>query len=647
MSNFISRSLTRKIITAATLGTFLIIALTFFGVKKIGEITLYTAEVEKANFMAETVSQLLSINLYLGLDDNVIQLAQQLYANQHVLAVTVNDNSRTIISLPIAPLASSTDTFDIRHKILAPQSDKVIGELRMHYSSLYYLEALKQYRQTAIAAIGAMIFIMLVLALYFHKLLSPLATIRNLLRQYDPEAPFHLPFTQRSDEIGLISNAFNQMHTKVQEYTQLQHDINNKLEVKVAEKTKELSYRLYHDPLTNLPNRMALIEALQNNEIQGGLLIVNIDDFKEVNDFFGQKIGDTLLLAFADLLLSQMQDGCCHVYRLHGDEFAIYLNRTMNGTSIIAFAYQLTQSIDAMPFEHEGTEISVSATVGMTLQMDSALEKADIALKLAKKQGRALLLYDEHYSIEQQYRKNIIWVRKLKDAIEQDQLIPFFQPIYDNNTETIVSYESLIRLREKDGNIVPPGQFLDVIKKAKLTDKLTRIVIEKSCQKFADFHTSFSVNLDFEDISNKATVAFIKERVLHYGVANRIIFEILETEGNNDYESISSFIGQMHSMGCKVAIDDFGSGYSNFERLMKLHVDFIKIDGSLIRNIDHDVHARIIVQTIVDFARKLGVKTIAEFVHDEVVYTTVKELNIDRSQGFFLAEPSPYLVENS
>ena len=120
---------------------------------------------------------------------------------------------------------------------------------------------------------------------------------------------------------------------------------------------------------------------------------------------------------------------------------------------------------------------------------------------------------------------------------------------------------------------------------------------------------------------------------------NKIIFEILESEGIENYEEVSSFIDEMKSLGCKIAIDDFGSGYSNFEHLLKLNINYIKIDGSLIKNIDTDKYAQIVIETIVDFASKLNITTIAEYVHNESVHEKVKKLNIHRSQGFYLAEP--------
>ncbi|MCK4875427.1 MAG: EAL domain-containing protein, partial [Sulfurimonas sp.] len=133
------------------------------------------------------------------------------------------------------------------------------------------------------------------------------------------------------------------------------------------------------------------------------------------------------------------------------------------------------------------------------------------------------------------------------------------------------------------------------------------------------------------------------QKIKKHNVANKIIFEILESEDIENYEEISLFIKEMKKLGCRIAIDDFGSGYSNFEHLLQLNIDYIKIDGTLIKNLDKDKNAQVVVQTIVDFAKRLDILTVAEFVHNEAVHIKVKNLKIDRTQGFFLAEPQDYI----
>jgi EAL domain-containing protein (putative c-di-GMP-specific phosphodiesterase class I) len=184
---------------------------------------------------------------------------------------------------------------------------------------------------------------------------------------------------------------------------------------------------------------------------------------------------------------------------------------------------------------------------------------------------------------------------------------------------------------------------LEVAKKAKLYSHLTRIMIEKSFEVFQENSYEFSINLSVDDILDPKTVQFIFEKLENQEIAKRVIFEILESEGFENFEEVQEFIQQIKLRGGRIAIDDFGSGYSNFAYILHLQVDFLKIDASLIKNINTDTNSRIIVETIVAFAQKLGIKTIAEFVHSKEVYEIVKEIGIDYSQGYYFHEPSQTL----
>ncbi len=635
----IRKSLVNKIIFFTAAISFLFVVLVSLSFQKIGNQALYKAEMEKAEFICNTAAELLSVNLYLGLEQNIDQLARQLIDNKNILQVKIFAGEKMIRSLQTDSALIDGNTFTVTSKILQPNSNEALGRLELLYSSQYYLKALNQYHLFGVIMAVLFTVIIIFLSLYVKKLLRPLNTIRHLLTQYSPDQELHFPFGDRNDEIGLISTAFNTMQKKITQFTQMQSDINSQLEEKVAEKTRELHHHFYFDSLTGVPNRISLMESLQYAR-EGALLIINIDDFKEVNDFLGNAIGDKFLIQFATKLQKSFETYPNLLFaRLNGDEFAIHIYEPITKEKLIGFIDTMLSVIEKMRFFHEETEVTISVTIGATLQMDSAIEKSDIALKLAKKESKTYLLYDESYSVEHAYKSNIEWVKKLKDAIAHDRLVPFYQPIFDNCTEEVVSYESLIRMRDIDGSIITPIHFLNISKKSKLYTKLTKIVIEKSCATFEHLPYTFSVNLSFEDIINEEITSFIKERVTHYGVGERIIFEILESEGIKNYQEVANFIQQVHQMGCKIAIDDFGSGYSNYEHLLKLHIDYIKFDGSLIKNIDKDINAQIIVQTILDFAQKLNIGTVAEYVHSEAVFEYVKKLKIDRSQGFYLAQP--------
>jgi EAL domain-containing protein (putative c-di-GMP-specific phosphodiesterase class I) len=197
---------------------------------------------------------------------------------------------------------------------------------------------------------------------------------------------------------------------------------------------------------------------------------------------------------------------------------------------------------------------------------------------------------------------------------------------------------------DKEGNTVPTWTFLEIAQKSKLYPQVTKIVIDKAFKAFEDFpQYDFSLNLTVEDIHSKEITEFIYDKLKHYNNSNRVIFEITESEEVRDYKTINSFIENVKKYGVKIAIDDFGSGYANFEHIISIDADFIKIDGSLIKNIDTDKNARIITEAIIDFSKKLGKKTIAEFIHCEEIYDIVKELGADYSQGFYLGMPSPII----
>ncbi|MCI4399907.1 MAG: EAL domain-containing protein, partial [Campylobacteraceae bacterium] len=216
-----------------------------------------------------------------------------------------------------------------------------------------------------------------------------------------------------------------------------------------------------------------------------------------------------------------------------------------------------------------------------------------------------------------------------------------YQPILNNKSKKIEKYECLVRLVDEDGAVVSPHMFLDVAKKSRLYHKVTRSVVQKSFERFADEYCSFSINLSVLDICDEQMLEFIIEQLKKSNIGHRVVFEILESEGIDSYDNVYAFVEKIKSFGSKISIDDFGAGYSNFERILKLKPNFIKIDGSLIKNIHNDTDAQIIAKAIVGFANELGALTVAEFVHSKEVFDIVQALNIDYSQGYYICEPKP------
>ncbi|MFI5368113.1 MAG: EAL domain-containing protein, partial [Spirochaetia bacterium] len=211
----------------------------------------------------------------------------------------------------------------------------------------------------------------------------------------------------------------------------------------------------------------------------------------------------------------------------------------------------------------------------------------------------------------------------------------------NNTSGTIDKFESLMRIRENDGQIIPPGAFFTIAKKSKIYPELSRAIIAKTAGMMRGTQPSVSINVSLEDIVNPDVLEVIDRIVSETGLGQRIVFELLESEGIENYSDVSRFIERMKSWGCKIAIDDFGTGYSNFGHILRLRVDYLKLDASLIKPIVEDSNARCIVETIVAFARKLGIQTIAEFVHNEAVQSIVRSIGVDHSQGYFISEPRP------
>ncbi|ADR33591.1 diguanylate cyclase/phosphodiesterase [Sulfuricurvum kujiense DSM 16994] len=412
--------------------------------------------------------------------------------------------------------------------------------------------------------------------------------------------------------------------------------------------TKELNLKLEHqlhtDHLTSLPNRNALIRDIRTNRFYA-LMLLNIDNFKEINDFYGHAIGDETLLALAQSVLEAIADFPMQLYKMPSDEYAIALREPMSTFELEAARLKIVNHLQSQYYDLQGASIYVTLTMGMDIARSrksnviDLLANADMALKSAKKRRLSYQLYDETMQIRQEYQNNILWSKKLKEAIEQKQFCLYYQPIFDALSREIVEYEALIRMIDNNGEIVSPGYFLPAARQSRLYPHLTRFVIDEVFKMIETTPQTYSMNLSVDDIFD--TKEFIIQKLGESSYPERIIFELLESEGIENYPEVSTFISDVKKFGCRIAIDDFGTGYSNFAHIIKLDVDLLKIDGSLIRNIDTDSNAQTILTAITEFSKHLGLKTVAEFVHSEAVYHKCKELGIDYLQGYYLGEPKP------
>lgn len=435
---------------------------------------------------------------------------------------------------------------------------------------------------------------------------------------------------------NMLYNATMILKEEVEWATDELREVNEILENKVEEKTKELISQSFQDALTELPNRHRLQYDMQRSP-HAILIILNLHNFKEINDFFGTATGDDLLRQ-TGRWLNRID---LTPYRLGGDEFALLLNKDYTQPQLEEFCMHLIHRLADHPFLVADETISLNITVGVDPGPNTSLAHADIALHQAKEIGKSLAFYDGNAMVEEQYKANIATASAIHKALNLGRIICYYQPIVSLQSEGIDKYETLVRMVDESGHIIPPVDFLKIAQKTRLYPKITEVVVRQACEAFEGRSEEFSINLSIRDILDPNTVHIIEETIVKTDTAHRVVFEILESEGIENFDAVIAFMHRMKKLGARIAVDDFGTGYSSFENILKLDPDYIKIDGSLIRSINTDPKHAIIVQAIADFASKLGAKTIAEFVESEEIFDHLKMINITYSQGYYSGKPAP------
>lgn len=405
----------------------------------------------------------------------------------------------------------------------------------------------------------------------------------------------------------------------------------------------KLQYMLITDRLTSFPNRQRLISDIKETMGSVHLALINIDRFKDVNDFYGHETADKLLIEIAQYFQKYYINGT--IYKLPSDEYAILSEQNISSEQFYKMISSMLKKVGETRFTVNGNNIFLSFSCGIASNEDALMVKADMALQIAKEDKKHIIVYSESLDISKKITKNIEGVALLKEAIEHDTIIPHFQPIYNIKTKNIEKYEVLARIIKKNGYVIAPIKFLDIAMRSKLYPYITKSIISKSFEFFKDKPYEFSINISYEDIKNPKTVDFILEKLEYFNSPQRVAFEVLESDEVEDYELFKDFIKKVKEYGCKLAIDDFGSGYSNFANLYELNIDYLKIDSSLVKYIKNDENSRKIVQTIINFAKDMSLETIAEFVEDKESLELLESMGIDYIQGYYIGKPQDCLRE--
>jgi diguanylate cyclase (GGDEF)-like protein len=406
--------------------------------------------------------------------------------------------------------------------------------------------------------------------------------------------------------------------------------------------TKTLEFNSKYDKLTGLLNRNSFNELVKIKDYNTFVLF-NIDNFKDLNDFYGFDVGDSVLYKVANrlkLYVAEFFPQDSQVFRLGGDDFGVLIKSRTKNSTYNSLVYNFLTQISETTFGIKGFKIRITISASIS-NKGPLLQTADAAMKiLKKKKNNKYIVYSSDLNVFEKSNKNFEFTHKLIHALEENGIKPYFQPIVDANSGKIVKYEALVRLIEPDGTVLTPNLFLDISKQIREYKFITQTMFLKSFNIFLDRDEDLSINISYEDIIDKDTETFIENQFIIFPeLGPRVTFEILETDSVDDYNKVYIFIDKFKAYGCKFAIDDFGSGYSNFEQVLKMKADFLKIDGSLIKDLEKDPNARIVVETIVSFAKKTGLQTIAEFVSNEEIDKILDEIGVDYKQGFYYGKP--------
>jgi len=433
-----------------------------------------------------------------------------------------------------------------------------------------------------------------------------------------------------------LVNLANATSSDLEEFAQLQYQ-------KIEEQKNDIYRKVYYDENTNLPNRLRLFDKVKHHKDRY-LIFFDVDRFSKVNYFYGFEAGDSLILNLKKYLQSIIKN-IGILYKLPADVFAVIT--LDDNIDIKEFVNTISKQLTMMVFKYREILIPYTVTMGISkIEGDGvSIRYAEISVNNARLAHKPYIFYWDIAQDNKQKIKDTTQLALLvREAINDNMLFMNYQPIYNIKTNEIYAYESLARFKTSEHKILMPDKFLPILPHIHLSNNFVKMVIETSFKKFATNGIRFSINMTIDDILNQEVNDFLCIKLAEYNLYNQLTIEILETIEIVESDEIMIFINKVRNLGVKIAIDDFGSGFANFEYLAKIKADILKIDGSLIKNIDTDKNSKIIVETIVLFAKKLNIKTVAEYIHSKEILNIVREIGVDYAQGFYLGKGQPKLL---
>ncbi len=378
------------------------------------------------------------------------------------------------------------------------------------------------------------------------------------------------------------------------------------------------------------------------------IYIIDILYMKDLNALYGFKNGDYILSQLLSLLKNKIKKDlikylnskiCIEIKNTHVDVFTLTIYKELDEMDILEVKNIIFHNIITAQYKllHSDIQIDLDVTIGCSKGLDKDLQiYAEKALHNAKMNYIHFMYYDS--KLYRNHFENAELLTTLQNNIKEKKVEPFFQPIMDNKTSKIVKYEALMRLFDQKGNVLLPQVFLSKARKYRLFNKLMEILILKVINYIKEHKIHVNINLDYNDILNPSMKNLIIDNIKDNDVGNYLTIEILESSKINNFYLVNDFINDLKAFNIKIAIDDFGSGFSNYEHILNINTDYIKLDGSLIKKIDEDIYYNL-VKSITLFCEEQNIKVVAEFVADLKTLRYVKSLNIHYSQGYYIGKP--------
>ncbi len=399
------------------------------------------------------------------------------------------------------------------------------------------------------------------------------------------------------------------------------------------------------DTTINVNGTSALVEKLKSTKSLNCFLL-NIDNFSNINNAYGFETGNMVLDKVTEYLM-MIKPSSASLYRFFSDRFIILDERTLSEEEVVRVAETIQSFFSSTEIVLDDIVFRLSFSIGISKGKGLInITQAEIAIReLRESERNSFNVFDPSSAFVHSEQQNIYWIQKIKEAISEEGIVAYFQPIVNNKTGKVEKYECLARLKDND-EIISPYLFMESAKVTGNLSYVTKSLISQSFKKFSVNEYEFSINITGEDLSLDYLEPYLLKNVNKYNInPSRVVLEILEDITTLDKGTIQKQINSLRENGFKIAIDDFGAENSNLSRLLEIQPDYLKIDGAFIKNIVTDRNSQIIVNAIIYLCKESNIKIIAEFVHNEEVQKKVVELGIDYSQGYYFSEPRSDLVE--